>query len=74
MKIKNIVLAIVLLIVLTLLGTAVMKILDLLFDLEYESISRAGFKVGFAAWLLLIVGNVIYKLRKESKTRKEMFE
>lgn len=37
MKIKNIVLAIVLLIVLTLLGTAVMKILDLLFDLEYEA-------------------------------------
>ncbi|HHV30618.1 hypothetical protein [Acetivibrio mesophilus] len=63
-NIKNIVLSILLLIVLTLLGTVVMKILDLLFGLEYESVSRVGFKVGFAAWILLIVGNVIYKLRK----------
>lgn len=61
---KKVMLAILLLIVLALCGTLVMKIFDLLLALEYENIWMVGFKVGFLAWIFLIVGSVIYKLRK----------
>ncbi|MBH1940909.1 hypothetical protein I5677_08405 [Mobilitalea sibirica] len=63
-NIRNVVLAILLLIALALCGTVVIKIFDLIFGLEYESIWIIGFRVGFLAWILLIGGNVIYKIRK----------
>lgn len=63
-NIKKVMLSISLLIVLTLCGTVVMKIFDLIIDLEFENIRVVGFKVGFLAWILLIVGIVIFKTRK----------
>lgn len=63
-NVKNVVLAILLLIALVLCGTLVMKIIELILGPNYENIWMVGFKVGFLAWILLIVGNVIYKLRK----------
>ncbi len=60
---KKIMLSILLLIVLMLCGTAVMKIFDLLL-LKDENIWTVGCKVGFLAWMLLLVGILIFKKRK----------
>lgn len=65
--VKKLVLVILLLIVLTLCGTFVMKIMDFIFGLEYENIWRIGFKVGFLAWIILIVGYIVYKIRFDYK-------
>lgn len=44
-------------------GTATMKILDILFKLEYENIWVVGFRVGFAVWLFLLTVKAIFKLK-----------
>ena len=62
--IKKAVLGILLLFVLVLCGTIAMKILDAIFGLEYDSIGSVGFKVGFLAWVILIIGSFIFKIRK----------
>lgn len=54
------------LIVMMLCGAAVMKILNMVFQLGYESIWSAGFKVGFIAWLGLSVLMVTDKMRKKN--------
>lgn len=45
-------------------GTAVMKILDWVFQLGYENIWAIGFKVGLFSWLTLFVISIINKNRK----------
>lgn len=55
------------LIAMLLCGTAVMKILDLIFILDYENIWSIGFKVGFFSWLVLIVLSVIKRCKKADK-------
>lgn len=45
-------------------GTAVMKILDWVFQLGYENIWAIGFKVGLFSWLTLSVISIINKNRK----------
>lgn len=52
------------LIAMLLCGAAVMKILDLAFNLGYENIWPIGFKVGFFSWLALTVISVINKYKK----------
>lgn len=53
--IRYIVLAALLLAAMLLCGTAVMKILDFILKLNYENVWNIGFKVGFLAWLILLV-------------------
>ncbi len=64
--IKYIVLGICLLIVMLLFGTATMKILDLLFKLDYENIGKVGFKVGFIAWLSYLIVTGIVELKNKN--------
>lgn len=64
-KIKFIVLEILLLIVMLFCGTLTMKILDILFKLEYDNIWVVGFKVGFIAWLSSLVITCIVKLKNK---------
>lgn len=59
--IRYVILEILLLISLTLISTAVIKILDLVFKLGYTNFWKVGFKVGCIAWFLY---NVILKNKK----------
>jgi len=61
---KYILLEILLLIVMLIISTGVMKILDLIFKLNYENIWNIGFKVGFIAWLILLIISTIKKYKK----------
>ncbi len=62
--VRSIVLEFLLLVAMLLCGTATMKILDILFKLNYENIWGVGFKVGFIAWLVLLVITIIVKIKK----------
>ncbi len=62
--VRSIVLEFLLLVVMLLCGTATMKILDIVFKLNYENIWVAGFKVGFVAWLVLLVITIIVEIKK----------
>lgn len=53
--VKNIILYLLLLIVMVICGTAVLKIYDLILNLEFDNIWRAGFNVGFIAWGLMLI-------------------
>ncbi len=53
-----------LLVAMVLCSTAVMKVLDLIFDIGYENIWDIGYKVGFVIWLLLSGAIIIGKKRK----------
>jgi len=61
---KYILLEILLLITMLIISTGVMKILDLIFKLNYENIWNIGFKVGFIAWLILLIISIIKKYKK----------
>lgn len=65
--IKSIVLEFFLLVIMFLCGTATIKILDLLFKLNYENIWEIGFKVGFIAWLVVLVITIIVKVKKGNR-------
>ncbi len=65
--VRSIVLEFLLLVAMLLCGTATMKILDILFKLNYENIGVAGFKVGFIAWLVLLVITIIVKIKKSNR-------
>ena len=64
--IKNITLWLLLLIVMTIGGTLVLKIFDLILKLEYENIWISGFKVGFVAWIGMLM-NEYYHFIKNKK-------
>ncbi len=65
--VRSIVLEFLLLVVMLLCGTATMKILDIVFKLNYENIWVAGFKVGFVAWLVLLVITIIVEIKKSNR-------
>lgn len=62
---KNIALYLLLLIAMVVCGTAVLKIYDLVLDLEFENIWMSGFKVGLIAWILML----IYVYYRRSKVK-----
>ena len=64
--VKNTTLYLLLLIVMIVGGTAVLKLFDLLLKLGYENIWLSGFKVGFIAWLGMLI-NEYYHFIKEKK-------
>lgn len=53
--IRYVILEAILLVAMLLCGTAVMKILDIILKLNYENVWNIGFKVGFIAWMILLV-------------------
>ena len=57
------ILYILLLVAMALCSTVVMKVLDLVFNTGYENIWNIGFKVGFVAWLFLLVTSIVRKKR-----------
>ena len=63
---KKIILWLLLLITMVICGTLVLKIFDLLLKLGYENIWTSGFKVGFVAWLGMLI-NEYYHLVKNKK-------
>jgi len=69
--VRYVVLEGLLLIAMLLCGTAVMKIMDILLQLSYENIWSIGFKVGFLAWLVLLV-NILYRIVKKSKNLSQI--
>lgn len=52
------------LIAMFLFGAGVMKILDFIFQLDYENIWSIGFKVGFLSWLALTVISIVKRYKK----------
>lgn len=52
------------LIAMLLFGAGVMKILDFIFQLDYENIWSIGFKVGFLSWLALTVISIVKRYKK----------
>ena len=65
--IKNLILQILLFLVMCLFGTIVIKIFDMILNLSIESIGETGFKVGFLAWIILLI-TTLYN--KKSNTKK----
>ena len=68
--IKTLILQILLLLVMCLFGTIVIKIFDMVLNLSIDSIGETGFKVGFLAWIILLVMtlyNKKYNSKKEGK-------
>lgn len=51
---KRIVLYTLFLIAMVVCATAVIKIYDLILDLDFENIWEVGFKVGFVAWIAML--------------------
>lgn len=70
--VKYIILEILFLIAMLLCGTVVMKVLDVLFQLNYENTWLIGYKVGFIAWLGLSIMSVINKRKKIVEKEDEL--
>ena len=64
--IKKIILWLLFLIAMTIVGTLVLKIFDLILKLGYENIWISGFKVGFVAWIGMLI-NEYYHFIKNKK-------
>jgi len=65
--IKNLILQILLLLVMCLFGTIVIKLFDMVLNLSIDSIGETGFKVGFLAWIILLI---ITLYNKKYNTKK----
>lgn len=53
---RRIILGLMLLVALSICGTIVLKIFDLILHIGFENIIYEGFKVGFFAMLVLLIG------------------
>ena len=71
---KTIILYILFLLAMVLCGTAVMKVLDIVFQLDYENVWSIGYKVGFVSWLILSVKSIVSKTKKRDKTKADSEE
>ena len=67
--VKTVLLAVALLVALSLCGTVVLKIFDIIMELNIDNIFYAGFQVGLIAFILLMVGRIV-KQRKAAKQSK----
>lgn len=65
---KYAILEALLLIAMLLCGTGVMKIFDVIFKLNYESVWGIEFKVGFIAWIVMLV-IMIVRLHTKNRDR-----
>jgi len=66
---KKITLYLILLIALSVCGTLVLKIYDLIFKIGYENIIMSGFKIGLIAWIGMLI-NESYHIYKNKSTNK----
>lgn len=66
---KKIILYLILLIALSVCGTLVLKIYDLIFKIGYENIIMSGFKIGLIAWIGMLI-NESYHIYKNKSTNK----
>lgn len=66
--IRNIILGLTILIVMILCGTLILKIFDLLLNLEYENIWISGFKVGLISWFGILIDE-FYHFIKNKKNK-----
>lgn len=66
---KKITLYLILLIALSICGTLVLKIYDLIFKIGYENIIMSGFKIGLIAWIGMLI-NECYHTYKNKNTNK----
>lgn len=67
--VKNIILWLLLLIVMTLGGTITLKIFNLILKLEYENIWISGFKVGFIAWIGMLIIEYYHFLKNKKSSK-----
>lgn len=67
--VKTVLLAVALLVVLSLCGTVVLKIFDIIMDINIDNIFYSGIQVGLVAFVLLMVGRIV-KQRKVAKQSK----
>lgn len=65
--VKKIILWLLLLIAMVICGTLVLKIFDLVLKLGYENIWISGFKVGFAAWLGILINEYYHFVKNKKK-------
>jgi len=66
--IKTLILQIILLLVMCLFGAFVIKIFDMVLNVSRGDIGQAGFKVGFIAWIILLI---VTLYNKKNSTKKE---
>lgn len=64
--IKNIALYLLVLMVLCIVGAAVLKIYDMIMNLDFDNVWFSGFKVGLIAWIGMLI-NQCYHWSKEKK-------
>lgn len=67
--VKNIILWLLLLIVMILGGTITLKIFDLILKLGYENIWISGFKVGFIAWIGMLIIEYYHFLKNKKSSK-----
>lgn len=67
--VKNIILSLLFLIMMTLGGTIILKIFDLILKLGYENIWISGFKVGFIAWIGMLINEYYHFLRNKKLSK-----
>lgn len=65
--VKKIILWLLLLIAMVICGTLVLKIFDLVLKLGYENIWISGFKVGFVAWLGILINEYYHFVKNKKK-------
>ena len=63
--IRNITLYLLFLIAMVVCATAVMKIYDMILDLDIANIWTTGFKVGFTAWGAMLLYMLYYRHKKQ---------
>lgn len=61
--IKCICLEILLFISLLILGIVTLKIMDIIFKINFDNIWQDGFKVGFLAWIIVLVSQLFIKYK-----------
>lgn len=64
---KIIILWLLVLVVMVAGGTVVLKIFDVLLKLGYENIWVSGFKVGFVAWIGMLINEYYHFIKSKKK-------
>lgn len=67
--IKNIILRLIVLIVMIFIGIIILKIFNGILKLGYENIWISGLKVGFVAWIILLMKEYYKYIKNKNKDK-----
>ena len=66
---KKMILWLALLLIMSICGTIVLKIFELLLNFEYENIWLSGFKVGLIAWIGMLINEYYHYIKSENNKK-----